>query len=491
MSDRAPEPSERVPENATESPSWTAPGLQLHFVTGRLAAPALEHVLQQIAERHPLRYTIDVLPITVAALMTPPWIARRIQVPSGTTHVLVPGYCQGDLAPIAEVAGGAVIVRGPRDLHDLPEFFGQPVDRRGYGAFTIEILAEINHAPRLERDEILSVARHYAESGADVIDVGCEPGDPWRGVGDCVKMLRDEGYRVSIDSLHPREIADACRAGAELVLSVKRHNRDAAPDWGCEVVVIPDDPADPATLDASIEWLAARGVSMRVDPIIEPIGCGFAASLGRYLDVRRRYPDVEMMMGIGNLTELTAADSAGINVVLLGFCEELRIRSVLTTEVINWARSSVRECDVARRLVHHAVARGVPPKHIDRQLVMLRDAKLTRYGPEQLNELAHRIRDHNYRLFAEDEQLHLVSSGMHLMDADPFVLFQQLAESGPHGGPPKNLDIGHAFYLGYETAKAVTAMTLGKNYRQDEALDWGLLTRNEVSHRRRSQQPPE
>jgi hypothetical protein len=48
---------------------------------------------------------------------------------------------------------------------------------------------------------------------------------------------------------------------------------------------------------------------------------------------------------------------------------------------------------------------------------------------------------------------------------------------------PKNLDAGHAFYLGYEMAKAVTALTLDKEYRQDEALDWGYLTRTEVSHR--------
>ena len=78
---------------------------------------------------------------------------------------------------------------------------------------------------------------------------------------------------------------------------------------------------------------------LRIDPILEPIGFGFAASLGRYLEVRRRYPDAEMMMGIGNLTELTDADSAPINVLLLGFCQELGIRSVLTTQVINWARS--------------------------------------------------------------------------------------------------------------------------------------------------------
>ena len=50
---------------------------------------------------------------------------------------------------------------------------------------------------------------------------------------------------------------------------------------------------------------------------------------------------------------------------------------------------------------------------------------------------------------------------------------------------PQNLDASHAFYLGYEMAKAATALTLGKQYQQDEALDWGYLTQDEVSHRLR------
>jgi hypothetical protein len=33
--------------------------------------------------------------------------------------------------------------------------------------------------------------------------------------------------------------------------------------------------------------------------------------------------------------------------------------------------------------------------------------------------------------------------------------------------------------------KAKTALTLGKAYRQDQALEWGLLTEEEVSHRGR------
>ena len=46
-------------------------------------------------------------------------------------------------------------------------------------------------------------------------------------------------------------------------------------------------------------------------------------------------------------------------------------------------------------------------------------------------------------------------------------------------------DPSHAFYLGYEFMKAKTALTLHKDYRQDQALDWGHLTDPEASHRGR------
>ena len=75
--------------------------------------------------------------------------------------------------------------------------------------------------------------------------------------------------------------------------------------------------------------------------IIEPIGCGFANSLQRYWQARQQWPDLPIMMGIGNLTELSEVDSAGVNFLLAGYCEELGIGSVLTTEVINWCRSAV------------------------------------------------------------------------------------------------------------------------------------------------------
>lgn len=448
----------------------------LLFVTGKLAEPSLRRTLAELAPRAGFDYTLAVLPITVVALATTPWVARHLTVPPGVEEIILPGLCGGDLGAVADVTR-LPVRRGPKDLRDLPEFFGAAGERRaGYGAFDIEILAEINHAPRLGLAEILEQARKYRRDGADVIDLGCDPGGRWAGVGDAVRALRDEGLRVSIDTFDPEEARAAARAGAELVLSVNRANRDAAPDWGCAVVAIPDVPGTLDGLGETADALRRAGVPFRLDPVLEPIGFGFARSLGRYLEVRERYPDAEILMGVGNLTELTDADSAGVNVLLLGFCQEVGIRSVLTTEVINWCRSCVRELDLARRLVYHAVRARTLPKHLEPDLVLLRDPKLHEHGEEALRELAARLTDRNFRVFAERGRLHVLNAAMHLQGTDPFVLFRQMQERGA-------IDPAHAFYLGYEMAKAVTALTLGKDYVQDQALRWGFLTVSEESHR--------
>lgn len=453
----------------------------IHFVTGRLAEHALEQVVAPLAAEIGFSFSTDVMPITVAALMTPAWIAKRIQPPPAATRVLIPGYCAGDLSPL-EDATGLPIARGPRDLRRLPDHFGRKPLPTDYGAYEIDIVAEINHCPQLSTDQIRRRAQQLANDGANVIDVGCEPGEPWAGVADAVKAISEDGHRVSIDSLNPREIEPAVRAGAELVLSVNESNRNAAVDWGCEVVVVPDDPRTLAGLDETVDLLAGAGVPMRIDPVLEPIGFGFAQSLQRYIAVREKYPDAEIMMGIGNLTELTDVDSAGINVLLIGFCQELAIRSVLTTEVINWARTSVRECDLARRLMYHAVRHQVLPKHLEPQLLTLRDEAPSEPSPEDLQHLAATIKDNNYRIFAAGGVVHLVSTNLQLKDADPFELMAKLLKAGPAGGPPKNLDASHAFYLGFEMCKASTALTLNKQYQQDDSLDWGYLTRQEKHH---------
>ena len=63
-------------------------------------------------------YSIGVMPITVAALMSPEWIARHWQVPAEATRIMLPGYCEGDLSPLTSQTQ-TPIERGPRDLEEV------------------------------------------------------------------------------------------------------------------------------------------------------------------------------------------------------------------------------------------------------------------------------------------------------------------------------------------------------------------------------------
>ena len=153
---------------------------------------------------------------------------------------------------------------------------------------------------------------------------------------------------------------------------------------------------------------------------------------------------------------------------------------MLTTEVINWARSSVQEFDLARRLIRHAVTNQLLPKHVDSSLVMLRDPHLPEYGADALQEMAGSLTDPNFRIFVERGEIHVMNRDGYWRGTDAFELYDKFIATCD------DLETSHAFYLGYELSKAVTALTLGKQYNQDQSLRWGFLTVPETSpHNRR------
>src|SRR5262249_54380923 len=181
-------------------------------------------VLAELAPKAGFDAEVAVLPITVAALLTTDWVARHLDIPKQVQRIVLPGFCLGELRLIAK-PDQVTVERGPKDLRELPEYFGhRSGPPPGYGAFDIQILAEINYAQKLMRDELLREARRLHGEGADVIDVGCDPGGTWAGVGDAMKALRDDGLRASVDSFNPAEVESALAAGAELVLSVNGSN---------------------------------------------------------------------------------------------------------------------------------------------------------------------------------------------------------------------------------------------------------------------------
>ena len=298
---------------------------------------------------------------------------------------------------------------------------------------------------------------------------GARRGSRFPALGEVVRELTGAGMRVSVDTFDVAEIRTAVAAGAELVLSVNGSNIDVAHDLagtGARIVVVPDLGGSLETLEPSIEELERRRVDYLIDPILEPIGFGFMASLERYAVVRRRHPDAAMLMGIGNLTELTAADSTGVNALLIAVCQELGVRTVLTTEVIPWARGAVRELDIARRLMHFAITEHTTPTGVDDRLVTVKDPDVLTFTEAELRALQAAVTDPNFRVFADREAITVLNNARFTRGTDIQQIFAQLEVN----------DAAHAFYLGKELARASLAVTLGKTYRQEGALSWGYLT---------------
>jgi hypothetical protein len=163
---------------------------------------------------------------------------------------------------------------------------------------------------------------------------------------------------------------------------------------------------------------------------------------------------------------LTEADTTGINAVLFGVISELRITSVLTTEVSPHARSAVREAELARRVMFAARAENRLPKGLDGGLLAVHDRKPFPYSQSEIAELAAQIRDPSYRVQVSAEGISVFNRDGLVMGVDPFDLFPRLDQLKD--------DAPHAFYMGVELAKARIAWQLGKRYVQDEELRWGV-----------------
>ena len=432
------------------------------FVTGRLAEPAVRSVLSDLGIDH----QVAVMNISVAALMTTRWIAKRLSAPPGVDNIVIPGLCEGDVDTLRQ-ATGLPVRKGPADIRALPEWYGREAVRAQLGPRDVRVFAEINDVQSLSRNEVIDRALAYQAAGADVIDLGLSLDRSWLTEGPpTIAALRERGLSLSIDTLDPEHIRMGDAAGVDYVLSLTPETIDLAEDMRATPVLITEDPDDLDSLDRMAARLEQLDHPYLLDSILAPINSGFAASLARYVEVRRRHPEAELLMGIGNLTELTEADTTGVTALLIGFCQEVGIRAVLSTEVIGWARGAVRETVLAAQIMHMAQRQARPPKHIDSGLLTSRDESMRAPSEQELRAMQSQVSDPNYRLFADADWLYAFNGDRFVRAANLFVVFDLLDVVEP----------SHAFYLGKELMKATIARGLRKSYRQEGPLDWGLLS---------------
>jgi dihydropteroate synthase-like protein len=438
---------------------------RLLLLTGHFAYPRLVKVMNSLGPT-PFTWQVFDIGVKVAALMTEAIILHRLRRPLEVDRILLPGRCRADLAALSRELG-VPVERGPDEIADLPAYFGRGGRKVDLSRHDIRIFSEIVDASALSIDVILKRAEAMRAASADVIDLGCLPDTPFPHLEESVRALKAAGHKVSVDSADATELERGAAAGTDYLLSLTEKSLHIAQEYPVTPILIPQPHSDLNSLVRLAAKAEAQDIHFIVDPILDPIHYGFSASLARYIEARRLMPEAEMIMGTGNLTELTEADSAGVTALLLGLCSELSIRNVLVVQVSPHTRRTLAEHDAARRLMYAARADEALPKGFGAGLLQIHDLKPFLSSPEEIAERAKAVGDANYRIETAEDGIHLYNRDGHHVARDAMALFPFLNVAG---------DSAHAFYLGTELAQAEIAFALGKRYIQDEPLDFGVAT---------------
>ena len=170
-------------------------------------------------------------------------------------------------------------------------------------------------------------------------------------------------------------------------------------------------------------------------------------------------------MGTGNLTELTDCDSSGANAIMMGLVSELSINAVLVVQVSEHCKNSIKETDMARKIMYFSKKNQRLPFRVSDELMSMSVRNPKRKSKKEISEIKSMIKDRNYRILLSKKGINIFNNEVDVTGKDPYDFFDKLNV---------NDDSSHAFYLGVELARAQIALQLGKNYDQDNELDWGV-----------------
>jgi dihydropteroate synthase-like protein len=531
--------------------------MRVLLITGRLAERV---VYESASQQSGIEFCVKVLPVSVAALITPEFISRELKDENLSDYdlIVVPGMIRGDMS-IIEKTAGIPVFKGTKYASDIPvllealgrvelskvdaadsilaehlqqksivmlqeaEHQDQSVAKKPWNMiigkdagsqlfvgrdYPMRVVAEILDAPNLSDEELLSKANHYAESGAQVIDIGMLAGEPKPDDVRRILMLLKRKLKVpiSIDSLNPEDIEAALRSGIDMVLSIDSQNVDKInyPSnlSDIAVVVIPDrlGSKENATEDKSVrDRVASLEENMKrasevgfkkiiADPIMDPIVFpGIVASIIASHKFSESLPNMPLMFGIGNITELIDADSVGVNATIAGIAQELNASLLLTTEGSTKTIGAVKELATSCNIMYLAKRRNTPPKDLGIDLLRLKEKSRrdvpydrsvekqkqlrlleAKHGPEPITDPKGFFKiniDHDGKgivlshFKGETETLDVLVRGSEPLEIRDTVIKLGLVST-----------LEHAYYLGAEIEKAYIALRINRSYYQDEEL---------------------
>ena len=511
--------------------------MKIVLATGRKAAEMVKDAVKAVNVPE-IACTVLTQDLNIAAFTTPRSLRRALEKDEETAKqemcdlILVSGFCKADFSALERELRTPIRL-GPRHAYDLGEALRtvrpqeflphtpadlflearkretamqqlETLERHATEIFSLKdvkigggarmkICAELVDATLLPDKQIQRLTAHYLESGADILDIGAHMGATPEEVRRAVQTVSGFAANVaanvplSIDTLDPALIQAGIDAGVEMVLSLNSTNitavGEAVADHDIAAVIIPDAEGGLESLEANLRMAADyRIIRLIADPVLNAIGYGLAESIEHYYHFRLKEPRTPLFVGVGNVTELTDADSVGINATLAGIASELDATILFTPECSDKAHGSVRELRVAAEMMLLAKARRSAPKDLGIDLLVLKE-KRSKPVP---------VLPHGERTAAEKaETWQLDPKGyfrIGIFELEESGTWKQVicAEHSPSGRQVigtsaqamvdtiLRLDLaslpGHVAYLSRELAKAELALKLERSYEQDEEL---------------------
>jgi dihydropteroate synthase-like protein len=519
--------------------------LKVLVVTGRLAEEAVRATVKGFRGAEVLALPVSVASFITPGFAAAVLGEMSLE---GYDMILLPGTVNGDISPVEE-ATGVPTYKGPLHFADLPlvlasdvqlsrtipatELIKDSTTRRAHetveaaerdwrsimserGGLTIggegrlmhvsdglpmRVIAEIVNAPTLSLGEVAERARYYASQGADAIDIGMLAGDPKpETIGPIVAAIREAvSLPISIDTLNPDEISAAVDAGVDLILSLDAGNLEAVAPYiaGQAVVILPTDmsrghlPRTPEARVKALEENIERAVELGLhriigDLVVEPLlRPGLMDALESYRRFRALHPEVPLLFGVGNATELIDADSQGVNAALTALAREAGANMLHVPEYSVKARGSVAEVVRASRMMYLAEAKGTAPKDLGLDLLMLKEKRWREEaydaGVESRAQVVHGVGENDFKpdkagwfkVQVDREAGEIVAAHYRPGEDEPSTVIR--------GGDAREVyqtiirlnlvsKLDHAAYLGRELERAALALKLGRSYTQDEEL---------------------
>lgn len=486
--------------------------VRILLITGRLAAEDVKRAVHEAGAA--VEVEVDVLPIDIAALVSPKRLLRWMRSRGDTAFdlILVSGLIGSDFSEV-ERAIGTPIRLGPKHAYDLRAvlpllgevelsssvpacvLLADTLRRRAEedverieaeaecafelsgvkvgGGSRMKVLAEVVDADRLSERSLEQRIAYFIEQGADMIDLGISLDASPSSVRRAVESALTFGVPVSVDTLEPALIRAGIDAGCHMVLSLRHETVEQLGGLEGDVayVVLPEPEGGVESLVRNVELARRAGAHMLVaDPVLEPVGRGCAASICACARTRSILPDVPLFFGVGNVSELFDADSVGVNALLAALGGEVGASVLFTPEHSDKCRGSVRELARAARMMLLARHRNTPPKDLGLDLLVLKE-KRGRPSAQAPEGCIDGEESEGWELDPEGAYtIHLTEDGRILAVHRDFCVLGSTAREVCDAilASGRISSLSHAMYLGRELARAELALRLGRSYAQDD-----------------------